>query len=77
LIFRSDTVGVRLLGVAGVTFLISCSISSGNWNRLDGTPQFRSELLGDVVGVGSVADDLGANEDDQFGSRGRPVVVGE
>jgi len=39
-------------------------------DRLAGATQFRSELLGDVMGVGSIADDLGANEDDQFGPRG-------
>jgi hypothetical protein len=39
-------------------------------NRPAGATQFRSELLGDIMGVGSIADDLGANEDDQFGPRG-------
>ena len=33
------------------------------------TPQFGSEFLGDVGGVGTIADDLGTYEDDQFGSR--------
>jgi hypothetical protein len=38
--------------------------------RLDGAAQFRSELLGDVMGVGSIANDLWTNEDDQLGPRG-------
>src|SRR3954453_18738198 len=44
-------------------------------NRPGGTAQFRSEFFGDVMSVGCVADDLGSNEDDQFGPRRRLVIV--
>src|SRR5689334_18056788 len=45
--------------------------------RIDGSAQFRPQLLGDVMGVGAVADDLRTDEDDQLGPSPTAVVVAE
>src|SRR3569833_867090 len=43
----------------------------------DAAAQLRAQFLGDVVGIGAIADDLRPDEDDQLGSRAGLVLMRE